>query len=116
MTHESAGRWHRRLTITEEADDLIEDVVETRGGPTAAMRLAAMPVGPPANGSSRLGLQLVLHPQTGDELVAGPGGAQLLIDPRVAAIVEDKTLDTAIDEDGNESLVLVGPDLPRPCR
>jgi len=49
-------------------------------------------------------------------LVAGPGGAQLLIDPRVAAIVEDKTLDTAIDEDGNESLVLVGPDLPRPCR
>ena len=115
MTHESAGKWHRRLTITEEADDLIEDVVETRGGPTAAMRLAAMPVGPRQMGLARWDCNSCCTPRPA-MLVAGPGGAQLLIDPRVAAIVEDKTLDTAIDEDGNESLVLVGPDLPRPCR
>jgi len=97
------------LTITEEAGDLIKVVVETNAGPTAAMRIAAMPVDDDTNGSRGLGLQFVLHPEADDEVVTAPGGSQVIVDSQVASILDDKILDAVFDESGNGSLVLVGP-------
>lgn len=98
------------LTITETASALIRGFVEANGGPTATMRIAALPVEPSANGTRGLGLQLVLHPEGGDEVVEAPGGgAHILVDPQVASLLDDKTLDAAVDESGSASLVLIGP-------
>lgn len=70
-----------------------------------------MPVEASTNGSRGLSLQLVLHPGDGDQVVSAPGGAQVLIDPLIVSMLDDKTLDAAVDAHGNTALVLIGPDL-----
>ncbi|ROT31706.1 adhesin [Micromonospora sp. HM5-17] len=82
------------LTMTQNAVLVIRDLTSRPDAPAGAgIRIAS----DLAAGS--LTLELVAHPAQGDQVVDSDG-ARVFLDPHAAQILDDKSLDAAVDAEG----------------
>ena len=80
------------LVISSEASEAIRSIVDSSAIPDGAMlRIDSQP-------DSGLQMGVVEEPAPGDEVVE-TDGVELAIEPATAALLDDKRLDAAIDED-----------------
>lgn len=84
------------LTLTETAQDVVRQLVETENAPEGSgLRIAAEPT---AGGDASLSLELAAGPAEGDEVVA-EGVARVFLEPTAASLLGDKVLDATDHDD-----------------
>ncbi len=78
------------ISVTEQAANKARQLAERDGRPDAALRVRVT-----AGGCSGFSYALTLEdgPEPGDNIVEGPGGFRVLIDPASAPIVTGSTLE-----------------------
>jgi iron-sulfur cluster assembly protein len=79
------------LTLTNHAQDAVRTLTQDPQAPeSAGLRIAA--------GNEGLELMLVAEPAPGDELI-DDGGARVFLEQQAAQLLEERTLDAAIEGD-----------------
>lgn len=82
------------LTMTDNAVFVIREIAAQQQAPeSAGLRIAADQT------AGSLTLTLADQPDTGDQVVDS-SGARVFLDPDAAAMLQDKALDAAVDDDG----------------
>jgi Fe-S cluster assembly iron-binding protein IscA len=82
------------LTLTENAQSEIRNLVDQPEIPDdAGVRIAS-------NADGALTLALAAEPVAGDDVVEA-GGARVFLEQQAGAMLDDKTLDAGMDQDGN---------------
>jgi len=84
------------LTLTDSAKDVVRDMVESGGAPEGSGIRIASEQG--ADGSEGLSLSLASQPAEGDQVV-DEDGSRVFLEPRAAAMLDDKVLDARRHED-----------------
>lgn len=91
------------LALTPTAAEVVRTITSSpRTSAGAGLRIAAAADGPR---DGALELTVSPGPADDDQVVTGPG-AQVFLDPRAAAYLEDKVLDADLDEEGSPTFFL----------
>jgi Fe-S cluster assembly iron-binding protein IscA len=104
------------LMVTENAGQAIESIVANAEMPDGSGLRIDAPDQPPATLDRRgvpLLLQVASQPAVLD-LVVTVGGAQVLIAPSAAPILDDKVLDVQVSEDKERVQFVIGPQQGQP--
>jgi iron-sulfur cluster assembly protein len=84
------------LTMTEQARDVVREMVEAGGAPEGSgIRIASEQA---ADGGEGLSLALATEPADGDQVVE-EDGSRVFLEPRAASMLDDKVLDAQRHED-----------------
>jgi iron-sulfur cluster assembly protein len=96
------------LTVTDRAAQALRTAIDTADQPGAGMRISGASPADVPDGNRRPTLRLDVVPtaQSDCELVVAPGGVQVFIEPDVASLLEDRTLDSSVDENGHAAFVV----------
>lgn len=95
------------LTVTDRAGDTLWSIMATAVRSGAAMRMSKRPTSPSdAKAVPSIKLNIVDGAEDGDEVVMLRSGLQLFIDGKLAPLVADRVLDSSVDDDGHEMLML----------
>ncbi len=81
------------LTLTDNAVLVIRDLTAQQAVPQGGLRIASDPT------AGSLVLALADRPAQGDQVVDS-SGARIFLDPEAAQILDDKSLDAAVDDEG----------------
>lgn len=81
------------LTLTTDAAQVIQDLVADHPG--AGLRISSNPVD---TDRIELGLAVTANPEPTDQIV-DEQGSQVFLDPQVAPLLEDRTLDVEVSDD-----------------
>jgi iron-sulfur cluster assembly protein len=89
------------LTLTDNAVQVIRSVsYQPEVPPDTGLRITSGP-----EGSGSLSLSVSAGPQVGDEVVEDQG-AKVYLEPEAAELLNDKTLDAEVDEQGDVSFLI----------
>ncbi|MDX3661137.1 hypothetical protein PV646_27865 [Streptomyces sp. ID05-26A] len=97
------------LEVTPMAAEVINELTSQSDGSTddVGLRFAL------ATEQESQALELSLSEAVdGDEVVAAPAGAKVIMEPAAAQYLEDKVLDVRQDEEGNPAFAIARQDLP----
>jgi iron-sulfur cluster assembly protein len=92
------------LEVTPMAAEVINELTSQSDGTTddTGLRFALA-----AEQNSQAALELSLsQPVDGDEVVAAPAGAKVIMEPAAAQYLEDKVLDVRQDDEGNPAFAI----------
>jgi len=90
------------LALAPTAVEVLRTITSSPSTSGAGLRIAATTDGPR---DGALELTLSAGPADDDQVVAGPG-AQVFLDQRAAAYLDDKVLDANLDDDGTPRFFL----------
>jgi Fe-S cluster assembly iron-binding protein IscA len=84
------------LTMTEQAKDVVKEMVNAGGAPEGSgIRIASEPG---AGGAEGLSLAIAEQPAEGDQVVE-EDGSRVFLEPRAASMLDDKVLDAQRHDD-----------------
>lgn len=95
------------LEITVEAGMVLKATLDATGDAAGALRISTGPTRGSSDDVRALRLDVVDHGGDDDKLLTAPGGASVLLDPAVVPLLDHKTLDATVDDQGRSSFVLV---------
>jgi iron-sulfur cluster assembly protein len=84
------------LTMTENAKDVVKEMVEAGGAPEGSGIRISSEQG--ADGAEGLSLAIATEPAAGDEVVE-ESGSRVFLEPRAASMLDDKVLDAQRHDD-----------------
>ncbi|BBZ14119.1 hypothetical protein [Mycobacterium branderi] len=90
------------LVLTPAAVEAVKAVTTAPDIPESA----GLRIGPTSDGQGTLQLSAAEQPSEGDQVVEGEG-ARVFLEPRVAEILDDKTLDVQMDAQGVAHFLLL---------
>ncbi|GAA1583388.1 hypothetical protein GCM10009678_77570 [Actinomadura kijaniata] len=93
------------LTLTDGAVQVIRTVTANPELPPET----GIRIEPGVNGSDALRLSVAAAPEAGDQIVEEEG-ARVYLEPEVAQLLDDKTLDAQVDQQGEVEFTIAGGD------
>ncbi|WP_067813724.1 Fe-S cluster assembly protein HesB [Actinomadura kijaniata] len=93
------------LTLTDGAVQVIRTVTANPELPPET----GIRIEPGVNGSDALRLSVAAAPEAGDQIVEEEG-ARVYLEPEVAQLLDDKTLDAQVDPQGEVEFTIAGGD------